>query len=102
MKHVFGMITQAVGIAVTYITISLSLVFDAIIFALLILLIYNFTFVDKFGAPELTYVDMVGLTFLIKVVAVLWKSVKVAEPFDEFTNNKQQLNEQQLNEQQNG
>ena len=95
MKHIFGMVTQAIAMGITYITVLLSLVFDAIIFALPILLIYNFTFVMKFSAPELTYIDVVGLVFIIKVLAVLWKSVKVLEPLEDFIDDKEQLNEQE-------
>jgi len=88
MRHVFGMITQALTMAITYVTI----LFDSIIFGLPVLLIYNFTFVTKFGAPVLNYIDITGLVLLIKITAVLWKSVNVQESFDNY---KEQLNEQE-------
>jgi len=92
MRHVFGMITQALTMAITYVTILVSILFDSIIFGLPVLLIYNFTFVTKFGAPVLNYIDITGLVLLIKITAVLWKSVNVQESFDNY---KEQLNEQE-------
>ncbi len=94
MKHVFGIISQALDMCVTYVTILLSLVFDAIVFALPILLIYNFTLISKFSVPELNYLDIVGLVFLIKLMAVLWKSVNVNVP----QNNIDYLTEEEQND----
>ena len=83
MKHILGVLTQLISMIVSYITVGIVIVFDALIFAYPILLIYNFVLVTNFGTPELTYIDFVGLIFLFKLLAVLWKSVHMDAPLTE-------------------
>lgn len=90
MKHVIGMITQTLQMAISYITVGIIVIFDAIIFGYPILLIYNYVLATKFGLPVLNYIEMVGLVFLYKLLAVLWKSVHIDPPL-----NNEQLKQQQ-------
>jgi hypothetical protein len=83
MKHILGILTQLITMIVSYLTVGIVIIFDALIFAYPILLIYNFVLVTNFGTPELNYVDFVGLIFLFKLIAVLWKSVHMDAPLIE-------------------
>ena len=80
MKHLVEIITQLFTMVVSYITVIIVVAFDALVFAYPILFIYGFVFVNKFNTPVLGYFDFVGLIFLFKLLAVLWKSVHMDAP----------------------
>ena len=85
MKHVMGIFTQLFTMIITYLTVGVVIAFDALIFAYPMLITYDFVLVTKFSTPILTYFDFVGLIFLFKLLAVLWKSVHMDAPVNELS-----------------
>jgi hypothetical protein len=98
MKHVFGVLTQIITMAISYVTVVIIVAFDSIIFGYPIMWINNTIVVTKFSTPELGYIDTVLLIFLFKLIAVLWKSVHM----ETEQNNMELLTEEETKQQQNG
>lgn len=82
MKHILGILIETIRMLFTYLNIALIVIFDAVIFAAPMMLIYNFVFASNFQIPKLGYFEFVGAIIFLKLIAVLWKSVHMEAPND--------------------
>ena len=77
MKHIINMFFEFITMVVTYLAAILSLLFDGIVFGIFVMLINNYSLARLYSLPEITYVDAVGIVFLIKLVALMVKSINI-------------------------
>lgn len=93
MPHIIGFLVELISTVFRYLSVYLILLFDAIIFAYPVIFINNWILNSVYSVPELNYFQGVGLIFLFKLIAVLWKNVKIVnepEPEQIIIHNKEE------------
>ena len=90
MNHIAGILLGLITMISKYFTVVVIFLFDSFIFGYPIQWINNNMIADNFSTPILSYFDVVGLIFLFKLIALLWKSVTVAIEDDNVINNKEE------------
>lgn len=94
MIHIIGIINELLQTIIRYVSIILILVFDAIIFSYPMIIINNNILNNLYNVPELNYLQGVGIIFLYKLFALLWKSVKIEHENNVvYVENKQEIKE---------
>lgn len=77
MKYIIQIVFELFKMAIAYISAILIILFDGMLFGGFVMLINNIILVKLYSLPEITYYDGVGILFLIKVIALMIKSITV-------------------------